>query len=79
MTHGQAKAHWCAIVEDVKSIPAEAERLGEALHDLSQMIKGVFEGFPIRRLGVAETWQVRRHHMIAIGERRNMCEEVGKP
>src|SRR5262245_52738171 len=33
------------------------------------MIKAVFEGFPIRRLGVAKTWQIRRHHVIAIGER----------
>src|SRR6478672_5917456 len=63
MTHGQSKAHWCSIVEDVKRIPPEAEDLGEPLHDLGQMIKGVFEGFPIRSLAEPKTWQVRRYHV----------------
>src|SRR5262245_49046847 len=68
MTQGQAKADGCSIVEDVKSIANEAEDPSKALHHLSQMIKGVFEGFPIRRLGEAKTWQIRRHHVIAISE-----------
>jgi hypothetical protein len=33
------------------------------------MIKAVFESFPIRCLGEAETWQIRRYYVIAIGER----------
>jgi hypothetical protein len=32
-------------------------------------IKAVFESFPIRCLGEAETWQIRRYYVIAIGER----------
>src|SRR5262245_55812749 len=52
----------------VKNIQAEAEDLGKLLLDLSQMIKGVLEDFPIRGLGEAETWQVRDHHVIAVGE-----------
>src|SRR6476620_4077683 len=71
MTQGQSKAHWCSIVEDVKGIPPEAEDLGEPLHDLSQMIKGVFEGFPIRSIAEPKTWQVRRYHVIAVGKRRD--------
>src|SRR5262249_46318120 len=69
MTQGQAKAHWCSVVENVKSIPTKAEDLGKVLNDVSQMIKGVFEGFPIWGLGEAETWQIRRHHVVAVGER----------
>jgi hypothetical protein len=69
--HRQAKAHRCAVVEDVKSVPAEAEGLGESLHELSQMIEGVFERLAIRRPGETETWQIRRNHVIAIGKRRD--------
>jgi hypothetical protein len=65
MTQGQAKAHRCSIVKDVESKPAEAEDLGKAPDYLSQMIKAVLEGFPIRRLGEAETWQIRRYDVIS--------------
>jgi hypothetical protein len=63
MTHGQSKAHWCSIVEDVKNIPIQPEKLGKALHYFRQMIKAVCEGFPIGGLAEAKTWQVRRHYV----------------
>ena len=71
----EAKADRRAIIEDIDGVAVELERFGKAVDQIGQMLKTVFEALAIRRIGKAEAGQVRRHHVIAIGERWNEIAE----
>jgi hypothetical protein len=72
-----------AVVENVDGVAAEADRVGEPLDDLRQVVEGVVELPAVRasekpkpgRSG-ATMWKRSASSGIRL---RNMCDELGKP
>jgi hypothetical protein len=57
-----------AIILHVKGVVGEAERLGEAIRDLFDVIERVGEFFRIRPVAVPEAGVIRRDKVIAAGK-----------
>src|ERR1700691_5762284 len=68
MLQRNAKADGATVVLHVKRVARESERLGEAVHDLSQMIEGVVECLRVRPVTVSEARIIGRYQVIAIGQ-----------
>jgi hypothetical protein len=54
MANGEAKTNWRAVVENIKRVAVEADRLREPLDYLGQVLEPVFEAFSFGRFGEAE-------------------------
>jgi hypothetical protein len=75
MHESEAEANRRTIVEDVDGMACEPDRCREAIHHLREMIEGIREVRPIRRVRKAETREIGRHDMIPVGEQR---DEIAK-
>ena len=62
------KPHGRAVVEDVNRVAFETDRLGEGVDDLGQVFKRIAEPFAVGRIREAESWEIRRDHMVAVGQ-----------
>ncbi len=71
MTRCHTQTNRRAIIEDIKRIPVERQRLRETFDHVGEPVKGVVERPAWRCLGLAEARQVRRNKPIAIGQKRN--------
>src|SRR5262245_16039308 len=75
----EAEADRRAIVEYVDGITAEPGDRGEAVDDVGEVIEGVPELRPFRRLGETETRQVGGYYVVVVGEGRDqVAEHVGR-
>nr|GFA98361.1 hypothetical protein [Tanacetum cinerariifolium] len=72
---GEAQADGRAVIKYVKCIPAQPQRLGEALDDLVKVVEGVIERSPGGGGCVAKTGQVRRDHTVLAGQQRHQVTE----
>ena len=54
MANGESKTNWRAVVENIKRVADEADRLREPLDLLRQVLEAVFEAFSFGRFGEAE-------------------------
>ena len=70
MRQSHAKADRTAVVLHVQRVARETERLGEAIHDLGEVIERIRELFRIGPVAVSETRIVRRDQVIPIGQPR---------
>jgi hypothetical protein len=68
MSQGHAKTHGAAIILHVKGVVGEAERLGEVIRDLGDVIERVREFFQIRPVAVPEAGVIGRDKVIAVGK-----------
>src|SRR5262245_31117860 len=79
MARREAEADRGAVIEDVDGIPGEPGDGREPVDDLGEVIKGVPELRPLRRLGETETWQVGGDHMVVVRQGRDqVAEHMGR-
>ena len=75
MVQGETEPDGSAVVEDVDREFLQTDLLREFPDDLGQMVKCIGEAFVIRRVGEAEAGQIRRNHVILLGQFRNQVAE----
>ena len=63
-----AKTYRAAVILHVKSVVREAERFGEVVHDVGDVIERVWEFFRVGPVAVSEAGVIGRDHVIAIGK-----------
>ncbi len=68
MRQDHAKTDRAAIILHVQRVTREAERFGEVIHDLGDVIEGVCEFFGVGPVAVSEARVIGRDQVIAIGE-----------
>src|SRR5215472_18708205 len=71
MANGKAKTNWRAIVENIKRVAVEADRLREPLNHLRQMLEAVLKAFSFGHFGEAEARQIRSNDAVTVRKRRN--------
>jgi len=54
MANGEAKTNWRAVVENIKRVVVQADRLRKLLDHLRQVLEAVFEALSFGRFGEAE-------------------------
>src|SRR5437899_3323068 len=62
----ETETHRCAVVEDVDGITGEPGDRCEPVDNAGEVIEGVLELRPVRRVGETETRQVRGYHMVVV-------------
>jgi hypothetical protein len=67
---GHAKADRPTIVLHIEHVVRQTERLREAVHQLSDMVKGISELFWVGPIAVSETRIVGRNQMVVVCEPR---------
>ena len=72
---GETETDRRAIVEDVKRIAVQPDRLDEAADDLGKRVEAVGERAARRRLGLSEAGQVGSDHTVAVGQRADQVAE----
>src|SRR5262249_46303534 len=75
MSNGKAKAHGCAIVEDVHRETRETDYLGEAIDDVRDILKRVSESAGRRHVGLSKTGQIGSDEAKPVGQLRDEIAE----
>src|SRR5882724_45558 len=75
MLHGDSEAGRRAIVEDVDREAIKADHFGKTVDNACDVVERVFERTPRRHVRLAETWQVGRDDVEAIGQERDEVPE----
>ena len=68
MGQDHAKADWSAVVLHVQRVMRKAERFGEMIHHVGDVIEGVREFFWVRPVTVTEAGIIGRDEVVAIGK-----------
>ncbi len=68
MGQDHAKADGAAVVLHVERVAREAERFGEMIHHVGDVVEGVCEFFRVWPVAVAEAGIIGRDEVIAIGK-----------
>src|SRR5262249_36745886 len=71
MCESHAKTYWCAVIKNVERVTQQADFRSKPSDHTGEIIKRVFELRAVRCIRKPEARQIRRDHMIAVGEPGN--------
>ena len=80
MRQHHAKSHRAAVILHVQRVAREAERFGEVIHDLGDVIERICEFFRVRPIAMSEGRLIGRDKMIPIARMIMDCvDEILSP